>query len=244
MDSSSDKPAHFRIVDLETTGTGPDDHVVEIAAVDLMGDEIAPVGSDLVRPPTRIPPQASAVHHITDEDVRGSPTLEELLPSYMDADGAAGVDVFASHHWAFDGQWLTGRLAGRPAICTYKAALRVWPKAPGHSNQALRYWLKPNGLRSDLATPAHRALPDAYVTALLLRELLQVASVDDLVAWTDEPGLLPRVTFGRHRGCRWDEVPTDYLEWIVEQSDHNEDVKFTAAHALNARYGTLPHKYV
>src|SRR3712207_3289342 len=98
MASSSDKPTHFRIIDLETTGTTRNDAVVEIVAVDLIvGEQIIPVGSDLVRPPIPIPPEASAVHHITDEDVGVSPTLEELLPFYMDADGAAGVDVFASH---------------------------------------------------------------------------------------------------------------------------------------------------
>jgi DNA polymerase III epsilon subunit-like protein len=38
--------------------------VVEIAAVDLIGHEIVPIGSSLVRPPIPIPPQASAIHHI------------------------------------------------------------------------------------------------------------------------------------------------------------------------------------
>jgi exodeoxyribonuclease X len=238
MTSSPETLTRFRIVDVETTGTTPNDAVVEIGAVDLVGGEIIPVGSDLVRPPIPIPPEASAVHHITDEDVSDSPTLEELLPFYMDEDRAAGVGVLASHHWVFEGQWLSGRLAGRPVICTYKAAIRVWPEAPGHSNQALRYWLKPKGFRSEFASPVHRAQPDAFVTSLILRELLRVAMVDNLIAWTDEPVLLPRVTFGRHRGCRWDEVPVDYLEWITERSDHSEDVRFTAIHALTARCGT------
>ena len=89
--------------------------------------------------------------------------------------------------------WLSGRLAGRPVICTYKAAIRVWPEAPGHSNQALRYWLKPRDFRSEFASPVHRAQPDAFVTSLILCELLRVATVDDLIAWTDEPVLLPTV---------------------------------------------------
>ena len=98
MASFTDEPTRFRIVDLETTGTTPNDAVVEIAAVDLLGEQIIPVGSDLVRPPISIPPQASAVHHITDDDVSGSPTLEELLPFYMDENRAADVGVLASHH--------------------------------------------------------------------------------------------------------------------------------------------------
>ena len=91
-------------------------------------------------------------------------------------------------------------LQGRPAICTYKAALRLWPEAPGHGNQVLRYWLRPKDLDPVIASPPHRALPDAYVTAFILRELLELATVEELIAWTGEPALLPRVTFGQYRG--------------------------------------------
>lgn len=74
----------------------------------------------------------------------------------------------------------------------------------------------------------HRALPDAYVTAGILRELLKLASVDDLIMWSQPPVLLPRVCFGKHKGLAWSELPVDYLDWIVERSDLNEDVKVTA----------------
>ena len=100
----SHNPARFRVIDLETTGTTADDAVVEIAAVDLVGDEILPVRADLVRPPIPIPPEASAIHHITDEDVVCAPTLEQALPFYMDTDRSAGVDVFVAHHLAFEAQ--------------------------------------------------------------------------------------------------------------------------------------------
>ena len=62
MASFTDEPTRFKIVDLETTGTTPNDAVVEIGAIDLVGGEIILIGSDLVRPPVPIPPQASAIH--------------------------------------------------------------------------------------------------------------------------------------------------------------------------------------
>ena len=62
MASFTDEPTRIRIVDLETTGTTPNDAVVEIGAIDLVGGEIILIGSDLVRPPAPIPPQASAIH--------------------------------------------------------------------------------------------------------------------------------------------------------------------------------------
>lgn len=79
------------------------------------------------------------------------------------------------------------------------------------------------------------SLPDAYVTAFILRELLELATVEELIAWTNEPVLLPRVTFGRYRGSSWDNVPLDYLDWVVERSDLGEDIKFTANHHRNQR---------
>ena len=239
MALSSDKPAHFRIVDLETTGTTPNDAVVEIGAVDLIGREIIPIGSDLVRPPVPIPPQASAIHHITDRDVAHCPQVEEILPFYMDGDGEADFDVFVAHKWAFETQWLGEHFQGRPAICTYKAALRRWPEAPGHGNQVLRYWLRPKDLNPAIASGAHRALPDAYVTAFILRELLELATKEELIAWTGEPALLPRVTFGQHRGRGWDEVPLDYLAWIVDRSELGEDIKYTAQHHRRLRLGPV-----
>ena len=108
MATSSDKPAHFRIIDLETTGTTANDAVVEIGAVDVIGREVVTIRSDLVRPFMPIPPQASAIHHITDVDVSRSPSLRELLPFYMDEDRGEGVDAFVAHKWAFKAQWLEG----------------------------------------------------------------------------------------------------------------------------------------
>jgi len=208
---------------------------VEIGAVDLIGREIIPVGSDLVRPPIPIPPEASAIHQIADDDVSRCPRLEEVLHFYMDLDRAAKVDVFVAHKWAFEAQWLGECLQGRPAICTYKAALRLWPDAPGHSNQTLRYWLRPKGLCPVIASMPHRALPDAYVTAFLLREALELATVEELIAWTGEPALLPRITFGRYRGSNWDEIPADYLAWVADWSELGEDVNFTAQHHRRMR---------
>jgi len=60
--------------------------------------------------------------------------------------------------------------------------------------------------------------------------LLNLASVEDLIKWSQEPVLLPRVGFGKHKGLARSELPVDYIDWIVEKSDLDEDVKFTANH--------------
>ena len=125
---------------------------------------------------------------------------------------------------------LTG---GTPWICTYRCALRVWPDAPNHQNNTLRYWLKLPADRRR-AEPTHRAGPDAYVTAYLLKALLNSASVEQLIHWSAEPALLARCTFGKHRNTLWRDVPSDYLRWAAGQQ-MDEDVAHTVRHELKRR---------
>lgn len=222
----------IRVVDLETTGTEPTDRVVEIAACDLVDGDMRGPWATLINPGIPIPPALSAIHHIIDEDVAGKPGWPEGATDLLI--GAPRAEAFAAHNAKFERQWITDELIGGvPWVCTYRCALRVWPDAPGHNNQTLRYWLKPDGLSRSEAAIAHRAGPDAYVTAFTLRELLKRATVEQLIAWSAVPALLPRVTFGKHRGAAWTDVPRDYLEWMCRQNDMSEDAKFTAQYHLN-----------
>jgi exodeoxyribonuclease X len=229
----------IRVVDLETTGLNPDDQVVEIGAVDLdihTGD-ICDAVSQIIRPCKSIPAEACAIHHITDDDVAAAPSWPDVWPRIFNDEN---VVAFAAHNANFDGKWISDELLkGKPLICTLKAALRIWPDAPEHKNQTLRYWLK-LPIDRDRTTPTHRALPDAYVTANLLRELLKSASVDDLISWSNQPALLPKVTFGKHRGLKWADVPNDYLNWIVSNGSFDENVMHTV-HAVRASRHASPN---
>ncbi len=83
--------------------------------------------------------------------------------------------------------------------------------------------------------PSHRALPDAYVTAHLLRRLLDERTVDQLLTISRYPALLRKMNFGKHKGMSFADAPADYLEWIRDKSDMNEDTKFTAKYWLQKR---------
>lgn len=225
----------IRICDLETSGIEPTDHVVEIAAWDLIPEQmpVGPlfVGESYVKPPVPIPPATSAIHHITDEDVQNAAPWAEVYPQFVDDT----VDAYCAHNSRFDGQWLTpGVLNGKPLIDTYRAALRIWPEAPGHSNGTLRYWLKPEGLDRKIAFLAHRARADAYVTAHILNVILRQPGVDlaGLILCSSKPALLPRINFGKHKGKAWKDIPPDYINWMIRQPDMGEDVLFSARHHL------------
>lgn len=193
-----------RVIDLETAGDGPHD-VCEIGwqDVSLGADGRWEVteerGALLVNPGRAISADTMAVHHIRDEDVAGAPYWKDIAPSILKPE--RGVLALAAHRAAFEQRYCRPRLsAGAQWICTWKCALRLWPELPRFSNQMLRYQRKPAGLVHEIGLPAHRAMPDAYVTAHHLRDMLNEASIDQLLAWSIEPGLLPRVPTGPDRG--------------------------------------------
>jgi len=88
------------VFDTETTGFGPDAHMVELAAVRLSPDFVVQgIFSSLVRPPLPIPSDASAVHGIHDVHVEEAPRAPEVLQAFMDfARGA----VLVAHNASFD----------------------------------------------------------------------------------------------------------------------------------------------
>jgi exodeoxyribonuclease X len=97
----------------------------------------------------------------------------------------------------------------------------------------LRYQRMLEGLVHEIGLPAHRAMPDAYVTAHHLRDLLNEASLEQLSAWSLEPGLLPRVPAGADRGKGWDRISLESLRgWSV---DRDVDARFTAETELARR---------
>lgn len=228
-----------RIIDIETTGVGPEAELIEFGAVDV-SDRTGRVAVEapktrLFRPLKGIPPETMAVHHITPADFGPDdhPCDDAGLRACVFGD--AVPDVLVAHNCEFERSFIPARVTDPlPWICTYKVALRAWPDAPGHSNQVLRYW---RGLSLDhaLAMPPHRAGPDAFVTAHLFAELLEVASVEQMIAWTAEPRLYPTISFGKHRGAKWSELPFDYLQWMTRQADMEADAKWCARRELDRR---------
>lgn len=229
--------SRIRVIDLETGGNGPND-VCEIGWQDVVtgadgqwyvDDER---GALLVNPGRPMSTDTIAVHHILDSHVIDAPFWKDIASSVLRPSG--GVFALAAHRAAFEQRYCTPRLTGgAPWICTWKCALRLWPDLPRFSNQMLRYQRMPEGLVHELGLPAHRAMPDAYVTAHHLRDLLNGASLEKLMAWSSEPGLLPRVPAGPDRGKSWDRVSEQALLEFVQ--DRDVDIRFSARTELARR---------
>lgn len=235
----------IRVIDLETTGTEPIDEVVEIGAVDVALnthtkalERLDLFNTDKVRTTKPIPPAASAIHHLTDNDVKDAKLWDDTWPLYLTAE----VGIYAAHNAKFEAQWLSEKMRqGAPFICTYKCALRIWPDAPNHKNQTLRYWLKSaiGNIDHTIANQPHRALPDAYVTAWVLVALLREATISDLIQWSKEPPLLPTCPIGKKRGWygkKWSEIDEGSLKWMIREITDDPDLTWNVKRELSHRW--------
>ena len=231
-----------RVIDTETAGHRlEDDAVIEIGSVDLdlaTGRIFNPMQSLASPGGVEINPHARRVHKITDEMLEGAPPFAEAVRPF------ASSRLFAAQRASFDRSRL--RLAGT-WLCTYKLALRAFPEVRAHGLQSLVKYvpLDLSDVAPDLAgLHPHRALFDALCTAVLLRrtvaELMpRCADLADFLARAErvsnEPALLVRLRFGKHKGVPIRDVPTDYLEWLVREPEMDVDALYTARHHLERR---------
>lgn len=231
-------------IDFETTGIDAKTcHPVEVAVA-----HTSFTWASLIKPPIPIPAETSAVHHICDEDVVNAGVWPDIRTAMIDvlkrglSANDARLPILVAHNAAYEKDIISNTPAGcadfPPVIwiCTYKCALRVWPDAPAHKNEVLRYFLRlgTNRGRQGHQQP-HSALHDTLVTRDLLLELLKHATIEQLVEWTELPAKLPYVPFGKHYKKPWSEVDSGYLIWVGKQADMREDVKFCAAEELKRR---------
>lgn len=222
----------YWVVDSETTGVEGKDKAVEVAGVFFEDDRFVRHHQSLVNPGIPIPPQASAIHHITDEDVADAPSIEDAIAPFFDEE----FDFVVAHNAAFDKRFLD--FGQCPWVCTWKLATVVYPDAPSHSNQVLRYWLGLQGPVIATAQFAHRALYDSEVTAQLFQNLLSKATSEEplekMITVSSNPILLKKCGFGKHKGMLWSEVPRNYLDFILNKSSGwDENVLHTARHYFN-----------
>lgn len=219
-------------IDFETTNIDPKiAHAVEVGLFSASYG----LQNSFIRPPIPIPPETSAVHHITDADVANAESWGEIRMKLRDL--CTGPTIFIAHNAKYEQDILKDTFEGLEVswICTYKCALRIWPDAPNHKNETLRYWLGLQFLGRSWEQSAHSAGHDANVTYHICLKLLEHTTTEQMIAWSKEPAMLPKILFGKHYGLKWSEAPYDYLAWIMKTADMDADIKFNANAEITRR---------
>ncbi|MBJ7449053.1 MAG: DUF3820 family protein [Parachlamydiales bacterium] len=203
--------------DTETTGVRAEkDRIIELAAYDPYNDKTF---VQLINPGFPIPPESTAIHHITDDMVANAPTFAEIAGGFVEFCDGDSV-LIAHNNDNFDLQFLKCEF-GRNDIAfptwifldSLKWARRYRPDLPRHTLQILRevYGIEANN--------AHRALDDVMVLYKLISAMVGDLDFDTILSlMAGKPQLgnfIPKVMpFGKHQGKPLEKVPKDYVLWL------------------------------
>lgn len=166
---------NFVVLDTETTGLKAPSEVVEIAILDWTG---AVLVDTLVRPKLDIPPDAIAIHHITNEMVKTAPTWPEIKPKVLEAIRDKDVIVYNAKYdrhmlHSSDDNWALPKFDYR-ASSRWHCAMEWYAAHFGEFNS---YYGTNRWVRLDEAAAkfgietifeAHRAMADADTTLRLV----------------------------------------------------------------------------
>ena len=180
----------FCVIDLETTGMGPDARITEIGAVKVRGGEVLGQFQTLVNPGIPIPGFITRLTGITNSAVARAPKLREVFPSLVEF--ARGC-VMVAHNARFDmgfilraSQNLGYEWPSTTVVDTVSLARRIIPR-----HEVRNYQLSTlASYFSASISPTHRALDDVGATVDLLHGLIarvgnqHVTTLEDLLQFS------------------------------------------------------------
>lgn len=255
------------VLDTETTGVESDDDIIEFSISYPHGchENIDTIDNYTLRykPLKDIPPEASAVHFISTEEVANCIGYADDLENI---DALMGCrNYLIGHNVQFDRRMITDNefkhrgsvaeylLDDSRWICTLRLAKKMFAEDVEYKNLTLSYLWYKFGCYRDVhrAVNAHAAKDDVFMCYQVLVKLVEVAIERGHIDPTQDIG--PQITefvntpirytvmpFGKHKGEQMSVVPLNYIEWMIRNSDvlnedqPNYDMDF--AHTLAAEY--------
>lgn len=242
------------VLDVETTGTNPgQDRIVQIAITIHYPDKEPIPWCGYVNPTISIPPEATAVHHITDEMVKEAPTFRTMAPKLAKA--LSGID-FAGYNVLFDLKVIYAEMKRAGQVWEYESAAII-------DAYRIEQILHPRDLSTvyekltgEKFPDAHDAGADVAATERVLQEYLQQHSIPRTVAelnaycWpksadsVDASGKIvwrsgvACLGFGKKfNGTPLQQVDKGYLQWMIA-NDFPADTKRICEEALSGVYPT------
>jgi len=155
----------YSVFDTETTGLEPSagDEIIQFGAVRVVNNRLLrqEIFDQLVDPMRPLRPEGIPIHGITEDMVRGQPTIDQVLPAFHEF---CSETVLVAHNAAFDMRFLqlkedsTGIRFSQPVLDTLLLSAVIHPNQETHRLEAIaeRFGINVIG--------RHTALGDAFVT--------------------------------------------------------------------------------
>lgn len=159
---------------------------------------------------------AMAVHHILESDIAGKPSFETFR--------APACEYIIGHNIDYDIEAI--RKADpefkAKAICTLALARMVYPDQ-AHNISALVYMLTSGSEKArESIRNAHNAKQDVLLTAFVLKIIcndLGIKDMQSLYLFSEQARIPTHITFGKYKGTAIKDIPSDYVSWLLKQSD-------------------------
>lgn len=164
----------YIVFDIETTGLDSSyDEVIEIGAIKVKDNKIVSKFNSLVKPRNEIDEYITELTGITNEMVKDAPTIEEILPDFMNY---IGNDILIGHNVNFDINFIYDNLyrnkfdvLTNDFIDTMRISKKLLPDLPHHRLIDLARYFEID------TTNNHRSLKDCEITMDIYEQLKNVA---------------------------------------------------------------------
>ena len=172
--STIDLLSDYIIFDIETTGLDSAyDEIIEIGAIKVKNNKIVSKFNSLVKPKNEIDEYITELTGITNEMVKDAPTIEEILPDFMNY---IGNDILIGHNVNFDINFIYDNLyrnkfdvLTNDFIDTMRISRKLLPELPHHRLIDLAKYFKID------STNNHRSLKDCEITMNVYENLKEIA---------------------------------------------------------------------
>lgn len=232
---------NIMFLDTETTGVDTkNDDIIELCM-----ENNATTYTMRYNTTREIPPDASAVHFITNSDLDGKEMYSKYAKVNMESINQTRFIV--GHNLNFDMDIIynnTLRSLGESPeltylnnvdrrICTLELAKKLYAEDDEFKNLTLSYlWFKLEVYKKypGINITPHKAEDDVRMCRLVFIELVETLigrnMIDptndlgaELVNLCQRPTLYTKMPFGKHKGQLISDVPTSYFEWLVMKGE-------------------------
>ena len=227
-------------IDLKSTGFEANDRICGIDFI-VFGEDIQ-YHHELIKAPKKIRPEASALHHITNEMVKEKLTFQDSNSVKLLQLSNNSENIFIGHNIKFIMAMLEkeGFFLQAGVVDTLRCARALIPECEQFSLQYLRYDLKlykdENLLAQKLEIDTQSSLGDALHVRLLHAYLNELCGDEKLLEISVNPVLIEKLNFGKYKGSYIEEIvmnDRNYLIWLINNLDTiDEDLLYSIQHYL------------
>jgi len=241
---------NYILFDTETTGTKPEDRIIQIGAMVFAGKQIE-VYDELCSCDEAIKIEAMEIHNITEDALLNKPKFQDSKFYTRLNELNKKENYLIAHNIKFDLTMVEKEefTSNFSLIDTLKCSRHLFSELPFHRLQYLRYALelykdeKEEAKKHNLEIKAHDAIGDVLVMKLFLSKLVarvkNIYPSDNPMVKLCELSTLPLdikvFTFGKYKGKELSLIAKEdlsYLKWLRSTSK-DEDICYNLDKYLN-----------